>query len=410
MLPRPTLRSGLSLTLVACAFASAASAALLAPPAEKTPSEQTPAGNAPAAQPAPPAQPAPKGSTRSGQTTPTGTGDAPGLPEGPVVSSQAIDISVAKRPGDVIDPAAQAILNRAEKAAMETELFDMVTEYQAKTFDGEAPAQGAVVAPMRVLVQYTRRDAFSMPRMRIEPVDPAAGGTVVIFDGDGSAVLDLDKKLWVPTRVGFPPEAQVGLLSLPRWIIEKRSKGFIKARNGGQVRPGGNEMVAARVLGTEVVDGEECDVVVSAIAMRLFEDGEESQINPGPPRFSRVFETVAFARKDGLPRRIQVVSEIPGRGPNGNEERTALYSKVKVNGALPSVAFGLAMPEGFSDGRSTPPAAPATPPAAPATPPAAPATPPAAPATPPAAPATPPAAPATPPAAPATPPAASPKQ
>jgi len=366
MLTRPTLRSGLFLTLAACAVASVAPAALLAPPADKTP-----AGKAPAGQPAPPAQPAPKGSTGSGQTAPTGSGDAPGLPEGPVLTPQAIDTSVAKRPGDVIDPAAQAILNRAEKAAMETELFDMVTEYQAKTFDGEAPAPGAVVPPMRVLVQYTKRDAFSMPRMRIEPVDPAAGGTVIIFDGDGSAVLDLDKKLWVPTRVGFPPEAQAGLLSLPRWIVEKRSKGFIKARNGGQVRPGGNELVAARVLGTEVVDGEECDVVVSAIAMRLFEDGEESQINPGPPKYARTFETVAFARKDGLPRRIHVVSEIPGRGPNGNEERTALYTKVKVNGALPPVAFGLSMPEGYSDGRTAQPAAPATPATPPAAPPAA---------------------------------------
>lgn len=306
----------------------------------------------------------------AGQSTPTGTGSAPGLPDGPVVESGKPDPSLAARPGDVIDPAAKAILDRAEKASMDLRVLEMVTEYRAKMLDGSQPPVGSVVPPAKVLVQYNRRDAFSMPRMRVEPADASSGGMVVIFDGDGSAVLDLERKLWFPTRTGFAEEAQPALLSLPAWIVDRRSKGLIKARNGGKVRPGGNELVAARVLGTEVLDGEECDLVTSAIAFRLFEDGEESQINPGPPKYARMFETVAFARKDGLPRRIHTVAEVPGLGPNGNEERTVLYTNVKVDAPLPDVAFGLAKPEGFSDGTAAKPATPEAPSGAPATPPA----------------------------------------
>ena len=365
--PAASVTLALSLAL---STASARPAAMLAPPATAPAADASKpaakAGQDGKATPAP-AQPAGK---PAGPSTPSGTGSAPGLPDGPVVQPGAPDLSAAARPGDVIDPAAKAILDRAEKAAMDLNVLELITEYQAKMLDGTEPPAGSNVAPAKVLVQYNRRDAFSMPRMRVEPVDPSAGGMVVIFDGDGSAVLDLGKKLWFPTRTGFAEEAQPALLSLPRWVIDRRSKGFIKARNGGKVRPGGNELVVARILGTEVLDGEECDVVACAIAYRLFEDGEESQIEPGPPKYARIFETVAVARKDGIPRRIHVVAEVPGRGPNGNEERTTLYTKVKVDAPLPSVAFGLAKPEGFSDGTAAQPAAPAAPSGAPATPPA----------------------------------------
>jgi hypothetical protein len=402
MLTRPTLRSGLALTLVACTIASVAPAALLAPPASASESPSSkeqpapPAGNGltpegkrkqDSKQVEKPTGSAPGGSkagtSENSATTSTNTSGAPSqgapsgsdvsiaLPEEAVVTPESVDLDAATRPGDVIEPSAQAILARAERAAMDVRVLELVTEYQSKTFDGNPPARGGVVPPTKVLLQYNKRDSVSMPRLRVEPVDPAAGGSVVIFDGDGSAVLDLGRKLWYPTRSGFPGEAQAALMSLPRWVVETRSKGLIKERSSGKVRPGGNQLVAARVIGTEVVDGEECDVVVSAIASRVFQDDEATRATGGPMTYTRQFETVAFSRTDGLPRRIHVVSEVPGRGPNGNEERTALYTKVKVNGELPPVAFGLAMPEGFSDGRTAQPAAPATSPAAPATPPAA---------------------------------------
>ncbi|MFM7260276.1 MAG: hypothetical protein ACKO3W_06690, partial [bacterium] len=334
MLTRALHRSGRSVSLAAFVLASAfpavvsASHALdqsggAAKPAAEKPTSGSPATGKQSSAPAAPAKGSDAsggsgGAAPAGQATSGQDGAKPSLPEGKVVVAGAPDETLLKRPGDVIEPAAQTILDRAEKAAMDVSVLELVTEYQAKTFDGEAPAFGSVVAPQKVLMQYTRRDALSMPRMRVEAADPATGGLVIIFDGDGSAVLDLDRKLWTPTRAGFPEEAQIALASLPRWVIERRSKGFIKARNGGQLRPGGNEMVAARVIGTEVVDGEECDVVSCAIASRVFEDGAESQIDPGPTKYTRTFETVAIARVDGLPRRIHVVSEVPGRGPAGN--------------------------------------------------------------------------------------------
>jgi outer membrane lipoprotein-sorting protein len=66
--------------------------------------------------------------------------------------------------------------------------------------------------------------------------------------------------------------------------------------------------------------------------------------------YFRVFETVAFARKDGLPRRLVAVSEVPGEGPLGDRELTILYRNVQVNEPIPAGTFQVRVPEGYEVG------------------------------------------------------------
>ena len=125
----------------------------------------------------------------------------------------------------------------------------------------------------------------------------------------------------------------------------------------------GTDILAARVIGTETVDGELCDLVTTAVAFPQFAEGPGEDGKAQEPEFIRIFETYAFARKDGLPRRIQILSEVPGQGPFGKEERMVYYRNVKMNEPLAAGVFSTKLPEGFTEGETGTAGAPVTPPA-----------------------------------------------
>jgi hypothetical protein len=351
--------------------------AAFAPPKQPTPPAQPPAlteEKTPPAVPATPAAPANPAVPVSPAAPVTPPVAKPALPEGPAIDT-AVPSHKAKRVTDVIEPDAQKLLDRADAAALSVVSLDLETEYVSKPMEGATRTFAGNREPCRVVMEYTTRDAISMPRLRFEPVISGKRIADFVYDGRSGISLDLEAKVGYTNPEGFPVQARPFVASMPRWIMDRRTRAFVKSNpraGGGSV---GTEVLAARVVGTETVDGEMCDVVTTAVAFPQFSDAPGEDGKQQEPEYIRIFETYAFARKDGLPRRIHIVSEVPGQGPFGNEERSVFYRRVKLNEPLEAGVFSTKLPEGFTLGVAGSPGAPApTPPQAPAGAPATPAT------------------------------------
>lgn len=136
--------------------------------------------------------------------------------------------------------------------------------------------------------------------------------------------------------------------SLPGWLLNERSYSLLRlTKQEGTEHLG--ERAAARVIGTETIDGLECDIVMSAIDTTQYnEDPSSAKAIKDGSAFVRIFETAAFARIDGLPRRIEYAPEIPGQGLSGGAERVLHYSALKISDTLDAAVFSTAVPDGFT--------------------------------------------------------------
>lgn len=293
----------------------------------------------------------------------------PSLPESEPVPQRAApnEADTGRRVSDVIEPAAKKILDRAESVAMDLRTIDLVTENRVKTWDDAKPSAGALTEPCRVVLGFSFRDTMSMPKLRMEPTQGGQPYALVVFDGRQGLLLELPTKRYWTSTTDWSALGSAFLGSLPRWIVENRIRGLSReaAASGASARMG--DVVAARVLGTEVVDGVECDIVVSAIVTdKINDDPSNKQSLVDGTESVRLLETTAFARTDGLPRRINLVAELPGQGHLGDEDRTTYYRSVKVNAPLVPDTFAIKVPEGFTSGAAAAKATPAasTPPAA----------------------------------------------
>lgn len=260
------------------------------------------------------------------------------------------------RVGDAISPEAAAILDRASAVLLALRTFEAVTETKGKAIVEEVPP-GIDVGPARVALRFRSQDGISMPFMRIDTLGAgrdAEPTRIAAFDGKSSIAIDLPARQFNAAR-GFSALTLADYSAMPRWAIEARTKAALKAakRDGGVLM---SRRVAARVLGTETVDGEECDVVGSVLVVDAFmSDPSNPSGSMDQRRPVRMLETIAFARKDGLPRRIVTASENPGEGPTGAIEVTSLYSNVRFDATLDDATFAPKPPEGFVSATPAPP-------------------------------------------------------
>lgn len=266
------------------------------------------------------------------------------------------------RVGDAIDPAAAAILDRASAVLLAMRSFEATTETKGKAFVEEVPP-GTDVGPARVTLRFRSQDGVAMPHMRVDTLgagreaEPTRMGA---FDGKASISIDVPARQYNAAR-GFGALTLAEFSALPRWAIETRTKAALKAakREGGVVM---SKRVAARVVGTELVDGEECDVVATTLVLDAFmSDPSSASDSMNERKPVRMIETIAFARKDGLPRRIVTASENPGEGPYGAVELTTTYSQVRFDASIDDAVFAPKPPEGFVLARPAPPGVPTQP-------------------------------------------------
>jgi thiol-disulfide isomerase/thioredoxin len=148
------------------------------------------------------------------------------------------------------------------------------------------------------------------------------------------------------------------IMALPQWILEQRAAANPGGEQGGLMMPP-STIVSAALAGVETIDDLECDVVkvVRELDMSgLVVDGDAPE---GMPQKMLLNETIAFARTDGMPRRLSmmpVMDELPDDEMGTPVGPSTTWTAVTVNSELAPEVFSTAAPEGFA--KVDPPANP----------------------------------------------------
>ena len=304
---------------------------------------------APASKPAAPQTEAPKAPAQPAQQEkPTASERpdtvAPSLPSPTGAPGKNLP---GMREGDAIEPAAQAILDRHDKVAMGMQSLQLTTEQLTRSFGTEGSVAKRTQEPCKVALEFPVRDGMTMPHMAITVMISDKPSSGLAYDGRGGILLDHETKRAAASN-GFPVQGHAYLVSLPQWTMDRRSRGLMASKQTGtQINA---NIVAGKVVGVEKIDGEECDLVTFAVSVPKMAEMPDPATDKPQATYFRVFETVAFARKDGLPRRLVAVSEVPGEGPLGDQELTILYRNVQVNEPIPAGTFQVRVPEGYEVG------------------------------------------------------------
>jgi len=241
---------------------------------------------------------------------------------------------------DVVDAKAMDIIKRGTKVATALESIDLVTTTKFEGVPAEEMPAGAD-GTYHVLLQWPYKDVLSLPRMRVEVMKQ--GGVSACFTHDGSKALLVDPaaKTFREATREWPAIAPFALTALPSWIITERQRGASAAAGGSSVQLG-PVVLAATVTGTETIDGVECDVVRAVHNLDVYAD-DTGGGKPGIVDAKRMVVVVAYARTDGLPRRISQVEE----GTNTSRIVTS-FTQVKVGPKLDAATFSTVPPAGFA--------------------------------------------------------------
>ena len=312
------------------------------PPAQGAPKQGAPKQDAPK-------QDSPKQAPKP--DAPNSEIDVPKEPLVPGAPRQAPAKPEKGRVSDAIDPKAEAILKRAMQVIVDLRTISMVTQTRAEG-DAAANLPPGFGAPHEVTLEYRYNDALSLPRMRVSPVS-SAGVVVFTHSGTEALVVDNGAKIYRKARSDWPKLAPFVVPALPAWLVSERQMA-ITARKKAPEAPLTPEMSAASILGTETVDGTECDLVKMVRYLDVYSD-DTGQGQPGIVDAKRIVFEIAFARTDGFPRRIVRYEE----GTTSTGRTTTEFSKVKVNPALEGATFSANPPEGYTLAPATVSAAPA---------------------------------------------------
>lgn len=279
--------------------------------------------------------------------------DVPAEPYAPGNPGQAPAKPAPVRVGDSIDPKAETIVKRGMRLVADLRTISMITQtrYEGDAATNLPPGFGA---PHEVALEYVFKDALSLPRMRISPVS-SNGVVVFTHNGTEALVVDSGAKIYRKGRSDWPKVAPFAVSALPAWLVAERQVAVsaLKKAPDAELRP---EMSAASILRVETLDGTECDVVRIVKYLDVYSD-DTGQGQPGIVDAKRVVTEIAYARKDGFPRRILRYEE--GTGSTGRT--TTEYSKVQVNTPLDAALFSATPPEGYTLAPPAPPAPAAKP-------------------------------------------------
>jgi len=270
-------------------------------------------------------------------------------PTPPVTAPAAKPTAPANLAKDVVDAKAMDIVKRGTKVAAGLESIDLVTTTKFEGVPAEEMPAGAG-GTYHVVLQWPHKDVLSLPRMRVETIKQ--GGVSACFTHDGSKALFVDPaaKTFREATREWPAIAPFALTALPSWIITERQRGASAAASGSSVQLG-PVVLAATITGTETIDGVECDVVRAVHNLDVYAD-DTGGGKPGIVDAKRMVVVVAYARVDGLPRRISQVEE----GTNTSRIVTE-FTQVKAAPKLDAATFSTVPPAGFAKQAVAKPAA-----------------------------------------------------
>ena len=257
----------------------------------------------------------------------------------PAASPKAQPLQAQPAPRSV-DPKAKAIIDRGLEAAQSLQSLDVVSSL---TLDGPDAAQYAQGADTQARWIFDFRGAGQeLPYKRVA-IDSLKDGAVtrrVTFDGTTARSVTEASKTFM---IGSLAEVADHSTAMPGWFIDGRL-------GTAPVGSGPDDMALppladAAVVGEETLDGVPCDVVRSVRA-RMQPPMQMPDGTAIPAREMRIVETIAFARTDGLPRRVRFMLELEGVPPDGMSS-VSTFTGVKPNAAVDDATFATAPVDGY---------------------------------------------------------------
>jgi thiol-disulfide isomerase/thioredoxin len=255
-----------------------------------------------------------------------------------------------------VDAKAAAIYERGVQAVRAYRTIEMTSQTKIDGMDdmaGMLPA--GFDAKHRVLFRTNAADATPTQiggALRIEQLDDTGVANYAVIDelAEAKAMLADPRAKTYSALAGedWPMVVGVKMIAVPQWFFEQRLRGRSDAQaNYGF---GASTIKSAAIEGVETLDGVECDVVkvVRELAMGSAE-GMEDMEEAGAIPTIRMKETIAFARTDGLPRRITMMPEMDDM-PEGADfpVPVTVLTGVKVDGEMDAALFATTAPEGFA--------------------------------------------------------------
>ncbi|MFZ9879787.1 MAG: TlpA family protein disulfide reductase [Phycisphaerales bacterium] len=266
---------------------------------------------------------------------------------------------------DVVDEKAKAVYDRAVAAAKALKGLELVS---TTTIKGDPAALAGLPAnfgkPHRVSIMLHQRGASSGGKMRIDQLEGSTPVRTLVdvreSDGNESILIDHAAKTFVRGESIF----EVGMDffgELPIWIFDARAEGPDAVVEPGMPMSGPSKLVAAKLFGSEKIDGEECDVIGlvrevpidtrGMIDMDGDAEGGGAQNAADEAEMAQILRVkvlLAIARADALPRRMSMMPEMPGM-PEDFEPPLTEYTAMKVNPEFPVDLFSTTAPEGFKE-------------------------------------------------------------
>lgn len=233
---------------------------------------------------------------------------------------------VAHADDAAIDPKAEGIYNSATAAAKALNGVELVSQM---TITGvpEGMLPPGFGQPAQFACEFAAPGAVS-PFGRLYMTETSESPSWrFAFDGKTAICVENTKKEYQSNEDGM----WFGILGehmsgIPQWFFETRSE--------SETDQDPRVLTGASLVGSETLDGTECDVVK---IVRTLTEGEETIT------FSEEF---AVAKSDSLPRRV--TQEVSGPGAPAGMKMVSTFTKVKANPNFAADYFSTAAPEGYT--------------------------------------------------------------
>ena len=279
------------------------------------------------------------------KATPAAPAKGTTVPGIPLITKKSDGAAAAPKTADTIDPKAKALHDKCLDTVKKLKGIDMVTDMK---FEGMDPAMlpPGIGGTNHVIIDF-KSNGGTMPfgRVALESIKDGKQTSRFAYNGAGAIMVDDSAKAY--TECGGNENEAAQLLgqrgmNLPQWHLESRMDLAARGAPPEQIP----QIVGLTVVGTDKLDGVDCDVIQAVRTMKL-EGMEDDDGKPLPAEEMRITEIIAIAKTDSLPRRVASKTEIPGEEAMVGMNTTTLFTAVKADPAMDEKTFSTAAPAGY---------------------------------------------------------------
>ena len=264
------------------------------------------------------------------------------VPAIPLMTKKSDGAPAAPKAPDTIDPKAKALHDKCLDTVKKLKGIDMVTDMK---FEGMDPAMlpPGIGGTNHVIIDF-KPDGGPAPfgRFVLEGMKDGKQISRFAYNGTGAVMVDDSAKTYMEGGKEWFQLLGQRAANLPQWHIESRMDLAALGAPPEQIP----QLVGLSVVGTEKLDGVDCDVIQAVRTMKL-EGMEDDDGKPLPAKEMRITETIAIAKTDSLPRRVGSKTEIPGEDAMGAMNSITLFTAVKADPMMDEKTFSTTAPAGY---------------------------------------------------------------